>query len=189
MNPSCNGGHLPAWFTSVREPNALTATNVDSTSIIVWGRWEAVTERNYSIESSRPWWKLETNPLMKRLGIGFVPEVLTHFPLDKMAAILQTIFSDAFLWMKSFVFWLKVHRSLFLRVQLTISQHWFSYSLGAESATSHYLNQWWPDSLTHVCGTRGRWKRVWDVMAFSVFKTNYMKCDVQLFNHIVAVKA
>ena len=41
------------------------------------------------------------------------------FPLDKMAAILQTIFSVAFSWMKSFVFWLKFHWSLFLRVQLT----------------------------------------------------------------------
>ena len=39
-----------------------------------------------------------------------------------MAAILQTIFSDAFSWMKSFVFWLKFHWSLFLKVQLTISQ-------------------------------------------------------------------
>ena len=32
---------------------------------------------------------------------------LTHLPLGKMAAISQTIFSDAFSWMKSFVFWLK----------------------------------------------------------------------------------
>ena len=24
-------------------------------------------------------------------------------------------------------------------------------------ATSNYLNQWWPSSLTHICGTRGRW--------------------------------
>ena len=32
---------------------------------------------------------------------------LTHHPLDKMAAILQTIYSDAFSWMKIFVFWLK----------------------------------------------------------------------------------
>ena len=30
--------------------------------------------------------------------------VLTHFPLNKMAAISQMIFSNAFLWMKSFVF-------------------------------------------------------------------------------------
>ena len=32
---------------------------------------------------------------------------------------------DAFSWMKSFEFWLKFHLSLFLRVQLTITQHWF----------------------------------------------------------------
>ena len=53
------------------------------------------------------------------------PITLTHLPLDKMAAISQMIFSDAFSWMKSFVFWLKFHRSVFLRVQLTLSQHWF----------------------------------------------------------------
>ena len=51
--------------------------------------------------------------------------ILTHLPPDKMAAILQTIFSDAFSWMKSFVFWLIFHWSLFLRVHLTVSQHWF----------------------------------------------------------------
>ena len=50
---------------------------------------------------------------------------LTHLSLDKMAAILQTIFSNAFSWMTSFVFWLKVYRSLYVRVQLTITQHWF----------------------------------------------------------------
>ena len=61
-----------------------------------------------------------------------------------MAAISQTIFSDAFSWMKSFVFWSKFHW-----VQLTITQHWL--------APCHYLNQCWPDSLTHVCGIRGKW--------------------------------
>ena len=50
---------------------------------------------------------------------------LTYLPLDQMVAILQTIFWDACLWMKSFVFWLKFHWNLFLRVQLSISQHWF----------------------------------------------------------------
>ena len=67
---------------------------------------------------------------------------LTHLPLDEMDAISQTIFSDPFSWMKSFVFWLKFHQSLFLRVQLTIIQHWFRQWLGAELVTSHYLNQW-----------------------------------------------
>ena len=36
-----------------------------------------------------------------------------------------TIFSNAFSWIKSFVIWLKFYLSLFLRVQLTITQHWF----------------------------------------------------------------
>ena len=50
---------------------------------------------------------------------------LTYLPLDKTALLSQTIFSDAFLWMKSFVFGLKFHWSLFLRVQLTIWHLWF----------------------------------------------------------------
>ena len=27
---------------------------------------------------------------------------------------------------------------------------------------SHYLNHWWPDSLTHICATRGRWVKLND---------------------------
>ena len=45
--------------------------------------------------------------------------------LDKMAAVSQTIFSGAFSWMKSLVFWFKFHWSLFLVAQLTITQYWF----------------------------------------------------------------
>ena len=52
-------------------------------------------------------------------------QLLTHLPLDKMAAISQTVFSDAFLWMKSLVFRLKFHWNLFLRAQSTITQYWF----------------------------------------------------------------
>ena len=54
---------------------------------------------------------------------------LTHLPHDKMAAISQMMFSDAFSWMKSFVFCLKFHWSLFLRVQVTIPQHWLGDGL------------------------------------------------------------
>ena len=49
---------------------------------------------------------------------------LAQHSLDKMAASSQTIFSDAFSQMKNFVFWLKFHWSLFLRVQLTITWYW-----------------------------------------------------------------
>ena len=55
---------------------------------------------------------------------------LRHIPLDKMAAISKTTISDAISWMKSFVFWLRFHWSLFLRFQLTIFQHWFRQWLG-----------------------------------------------------------
>ena len=68
---------------------------------------------------------------------------LTHWDRDKMDSISQTTFSSAFSWMKMFEFRLKFHWSLFLRVQITISQHWFREWLGAVQATSHYLNQWW----------------------------------------------
>ena len=30
---------------------------------------------------------------------------LTHLPIDNMASFPQTIFSDAFSWMKRFVYW------------------------------------------------------------------------------------
>ena len=37
--------------------------------------------------------------------------ILTHLPLGKMAAISQTTLSNAFLWMKTFVFWFEFHWS------------------------------------------------------------------------------
>ena len=69
--------------------------------------------------------------------------LLTHWGRDKIDAILQTTFSNAISWMKMFEFRLRFHWSLFLRVELTIIQHWFRSWLGADQATSHYLNQWW----------------------------------------------
>ena len=45
-------------------------------------------------------------------------------PPGQMAPISQTIFSDTFSQMKSLVFWLKFHLSLFHMVQLTIIHHW-----------------------------------------------------------------
>ena len=47
----------------------------------------------------------------------------THWGRDKMAAIFQKIFSNAFSWMKIYDFRLLYHWSLFLGVELTIFQH------------------------------------------------------------------
>ena len=58
-------------------------------------------------------------------GYVWLFSTLTHWGRDKMDAISQTTFWSAFSWMKMFEFRLKFHWSLFLRVQLTIFQHWF----------------------------------------------------------------
>ena len=45
------------------------------------------------------------------------------------------------------VFWYEFHLILFLRVLLTITQQYFGDGLAPNR----------PDSLAHICGTRGRW--------------------------------
>ena len=45
---------------------------------------------------------------------------LTHWGQDKMAAISQVTFSNAFSWMKMYEFCLRFPQNMFLRVQLTI---------------------------------------------------------------------
>ena len=85
-----------------------------------------------------PWHKIGTRPQ------GPPPRRtrITHWGRDKMTAISQTIFSNAFFRMKMFKFRLSFHWSLFPGVQLTIFQHKFRWWLGADQATSHYLSQW-----------------------------------------------
>ena len=63
--------------------------------------------------------------------------VLTHLPLDKMAAISQTIFSDAFSWMTSFVLWLKFHWSVFLMVPFS----WQYSSIGSDNGLAQNKRQ------------------------------------------------
>ena len=52
--------------------------------------------------------------------------LMTHIPLDKMAAISQTIFSDAFSLMKNFVFCLKFHWSV-------LGSNWQLPSIGLDN--------------------------------------------------------
>ena len=63
-----------------------------------------------------------------------------------MSAILQ-IFCSAISIMKITAFLNTFILIWFLKVQLTISRHWFMWWLGIKEAMSHYLNQWWPSSL------------------------------------------
>ena len=78
-------------------------------------------------------------------------------PMDKIAAIFADDVFKCILIDESFVYPCEFHWNSLPRVQLTISQCWFSSWLDAEQATSHYLSQCWSRSMTHICGTRRRW--------------------------------
>ena len=76
--------------------------------------------------------------------------------------------------MKMIEFWFKFHWNMFPYVQLTICQHWFREWLGACLAPSHYLDQWWPSSLMHICSTRERWVKA------VISKHMSTSCDIAL---------
>ena len=54
-------------------------------------------------------------------------QALTYLYLNKIDAILQMVVSNAFSWLKGFVFWSKFHWNLFPRVQLVIGMRWFRW--------------------------------------------------------------
>ena len=89
---------------------------------------------------------IQTNPTMKMCS-NALSYTLTHWGRDKMNAISQTTYSNAFSSRKIFELRLNFHLILFPRVQLIIQllifQHGFRWWLGAAQATNHYLNQWW----------------------------------------------
>ena len=57
--------------------------------------------------------------------IGHNIIIIPYWGRNKMAAISQTIFSDAFSWMKRFEFWFKFNWSFFLSV---LSVYWRIYA-------------------------------------------------------------
>ena len=59
------------------------------------------------------------------IGVLYSCMPFTHWDRDQMEATSQTTFLKAFSWMKMFEFQSKFHWSVFVRVQLTIFQHWF----------------------------------------------------------------
>ena len=60
----------------------------------------------------------------------------THWGLNKMANISQTIFSNASAWKKDFVFWLKFNWIFFPRSRSTTGCHCFSHGLAPNNEAS-----------------------------------------------------
>ena len=67
--------------------------------------------------------------------------------------IFKSIFLNETLWISINISLIFVPKS----VQLTMWHYWFRQWLGAENATSHCLNRWWPRLVTHICVTRSQW--------------------------------
>ena len=80
---------------------------------------------------------------MEMLWHNASSESLIHWGRDKIVSISQMTFSNAFSLMKICELRVRFLRSLFLRFELTIFQHWFRWWLGTEQVASHYLKQWW----------------------------------------------
>ena len=83
--------------------------------------------------------------------------ILTHWGRDKMAAIFQTTFSNGCSWMKIFEFWIQFDWSLFLRVQLIRTQHWFRISDNGLVLISQQAITWTNDgqSWWHIYASLG----------------------------------
>ena len=86
---------------------------------ILVDRWSTISSFYLVLPPSEAGWHWQ--PLLAL----FAWWPLTHWGRDKIATISQTTLSIAFSWMEMLEFRLDFHWSLFPRVQLTISQHWF----------------------------------------------------------------
>ena len=96
-------------------------------------------------------WMVSSDDMTVRLE--YRQNINSSLPERNGCHFADTIFNCIFMNEKCCIsIW--IYWSLFLRAQLTVSQHWFRLWLGAEQATSHYLNQRWPISLTHISGMR-----------------------------------
>ena len=101
------------WPTEIDLPPG----ELQAVRYVSWNKHQ-VTNYHIMMEISRAggWQQYETWAyqtfviIVKKQWADFVQmdQSFTHLPLDKMAAILQTIFSDAFLWMKSFGILIKI---------------------------------------------------------------------------------
>ena len=118
---------------------------------------------------------------------GVLLPLLIHWGRNKVDAIVQTIFSNVYLWMKMNLFLYKFPWSLFPMIQLATSQHWFRWWLGAIQATNHYLSQWCPSFLAHLCVIRSRYVNTYSESTCSaLFCMLCRLCDKQhhYFFHI-----
>ena len=121
---------------------------------------------------------------------------LTHWGRDKMDAIFQMTFSNAFSWMKMVEFRLTFHWSLFPRVKSTMFQHGSDNGLApARRQAIIWTNDGWITGayMRHSASSGVKWKGCGDTplmpyqvistvywSSFRRFETPWRSCDVAI---------
>ena len=93
-----------------------------------------------------------TSPHLNKWGqmnAFWVVVYLSHWDRDNLTTISQTIFSNAFCWMI-----IQISLKFIPKGPIDNMPALIQILAWRRMATSHYLNQWWPSLLTHVCVTR-----------------------------------
>ena len=111
-------------------------------------------------------------------------------PGQKSSHFTDHSFKCIFMNSKRFLFQFVFHWCLLLRVQLTLWQHWSRSWLVACPATSHDLNQCWPSSPTHMCGTTGRLVNLIGplVVPYLSFRCNCFQISAFIFHSEVLIR-
>ena len=91
---------------------------------------------------------------------------LTYFPPDKMDAILADDIFKRILLNENARIPIEISLICVFKGSIDNKPALVQVMAWHRIATSHYLNQCWPDTLTHICGTSGRWFNYLDPKAW-----------------------
>ena len=120
--PSCNINSDLSKLLPPKHINAITYPCPNSRyNMSIKDAPEGLTHRDVTMNALKAWMLRKESFVPDRKPV----QQQIKSVLSKMDAVSQTTLSNAFSWTKMLEFRLKFHWSLFLRVQLTIIQHWF----------------------------------------------------------------
>ena len=127
-------------------------------AILSRGRWVnigeyAVSTLNTHLILPRIYRILPYAVLKQPRCLVYILWLLTHWGWDKMTDIFQTAFSMFFLVLKCFDFYHNF-TDICSRGQIINFPALVQIMAWHHQATSHYLSQWWPSLLRHICVTR-----------------------------------
>ena len=115
-------------------------------------KWKAMFLGNEGPKSIDPTMTKLTSPHLNKWGqmnALWVVVYLSHWGRDNLTTISQTIFSNAFCWMI-----IQISLKFIPKGPIDNMPALIQILAWRRMATSHYLNQWWPSLLTHICVTR-----------------------------------